>query len=305
VSELEVLSGARILGEKENLVAGLSGSFTLDLQPGQYTLSCPGGTSDAAGVVTVGGSATASSSDPLLAGAVAGYQRYVTTQAKELVKRVQSFVDAVKAGDIEKAKAQFAAARVPYETIEPVAESFGNLDPDIDARVNDVEKGQKWTGFHRIEKALWEDNSTKGLGPVADKLLADVQTLEAKARTLTYKPDELANGANGLLAEVASSKISGEEDRYSHTDLSDFEANVNGAQTTFGLLAPVLRAKDASLANDINSRFDAVQKELASLKQGDAYPSYDTVDDAERRQLSDLVAGLAKPLAKISDTLGA
>jgi iron uptake system component EfeO len=304
VSELEVLSGARVLGEKENLVAGLSGSFTLDLQPGQYTLSCPGGTSDAAGVVTVGGTATASSTDPLLAGAVAGYQRYVTTQAKELVKRVQSFVDAVKAGDVEKAKAQFAAARVPYETIEPVAESFGNLDPDIDARVNDVEKGQQWTGFHRIEKALWEDNSTKGLGPVADKLLADVQTLETKARTLTYKPDELANGANGLLAEVASSKISGEEDRYSHTDLSDFEANVNGAQTTFGLLAPVLRAKDAALASDIDSRFDAVQKELATLKQGDAYPNYDTVDDAERKQLSVLVAGLAKPLARISDALG-
>src|SRR5262249_56733739 len=124
--------------------------------------------------------AVAASSDPLLEGAVTGYQRYVSTQAKELVKRVEPFVDAVKAGDVEKAKEQFAAARVPYETIEPVAESFGTLDPDIDARVNDVEKGQKWTGFHRIEKALWEDNSTKGLGPIADKLLADVQTLEGK-----------------------------------------------------------------------------------------------------------------------------
>ena len=177
----------------------------------------------------------------------------MTTQAKELVKRVESFVAAVKAGDVEKAKQQFAAARVPYETIEPVAESFGNLDPDIDARVNDVEKGQKWTGFHRIEQALWEKNSTDGLEPIADKLLADVQTLEAKTRTLTYKPDELANGANGLLDEVASSKISGEEDRYSHTDLSDFEANINGSQTTFGLLAPALRANNAALANDINS----------------------------------------------------
>jgi iron uptake system component EfeO len=304
VSELEVLSGARILGEKENLVAGLSGSFTLDLQPGQYTLSCPGGTTDAAGVVTVGGTAVESSTDPLLQGAVTGYQRYVTTQAKELVKRVESFVAAVKAGDVDLAKEQFAAARVPYETIEPVAESFGNLDPDIDARVNDVEKGQKWTGFHRIEQALWEKNSTKGLGPIADKLLADVKTLEAKTRTLTYKPDELANGANGLLAEVATSKISGEEDRYSHTDLSDFEANIIGAQTTFGLLAPSLRAKDATLATDIAGRFDAVQQELATLKQGDAYPSYDTVDDAERKQLSDLVAGLAKPLAQISDSLG-
>jgi iron uptake system component EfeO len=304
VSELEVLSGARILGEKENLVAGLSGSFTLDLQPGQYTLSCPGGTSAATGVVTVGGNAVASSSDPLLQGAVTGYQRYVTTQAKELVKRVKPFVAAVKAGDVETAKQQFAAARVPYETIEPVAESFGNLDPDIDARVNDVEKGQEWTGFHRIEQALWEQNSTKGMEPIADKLLADVRTLETKTQTLTYKPDELANGANGLLGEVASSKITGEEDRYSHTDLSDFEANINGAQTTFGLLAPTLRAKDAALAENLAARFEAVQKELATLKHGDAYPSYDTVDDAERRRLSDLVAGLAKPLAQVSDALG-
>ena len=85
------------------------------------------------------------------------------------------------------------------------------------------------------------------MGPIADKLLADVITLERKARTLSYQPDELANGANGLLDEVASSKITGEEDRYSHTDLSDFVANVSGSQTTFGLLAPALRAKDAKL----------------------------------------------------------
>ncbi len=55
VSELEVLDGSRILGEKENLVAGLSGSFTLQLQPGRYTLSCPGGTSSATGTLSVGG----------------------------------------------------------------------------------------------------------------------------------------------------------------------------------------------------------------------------------------------------------
>ena len=187
-------------------------------------------------------------------GAVTGYQRYVAAQAKGLVERVEPFVAAVKAGDVDGAKEQFAAARVPYETIEPVAESFGTLDPDVDARVNDVEKGQTWTGFHRIEQALWEKGSTAGLEPVADKLLADVRTLEARTRTLTYKPDELANGANGLLDEVASSKISGEEDRYSHTDLSDFEANINGSQTTFGLLAPALRSKHSALADDIGSQ---------------------------------------------------
>jgi iron uptake system component EfeO len=217
---------------------------------------------------------------------------------------VRPFVAAVKAGDVAEAKRRFAAARAPYETIEPVAESFGNLDPEIDARVNDVKKGDRWTGFHRIEQALWVRNTTKGMGPIADKLLADCITLERKARTLSYQPDELANGANGLLDEVASSKITGEEDRYSHTDLSDFVANVSGSQTTFGLLAPALRAKDAKLATTIDQRFQAVQQELATLSENGRFPSYDTVGTAERRQLSRLVDQLAKPVAGISDQLG-
>jgi FTR1 family protein len=306
VSELELLDGARILGEKENLVAGLSGSFTLNLQPGTYTLSCPGGTSDATGVLTVGGKAVtpADANDPLLKAATAGYQRYVHTQAVELVKRTTAFVAAVKAGDVEKAKSRFASARLPYETIEPVAESFGNLDPEIDARVNDVKKGDEWTGFHRIEQALWVKGSTKGMEPIADKLLADVKTLESKTETLTYQPDELANGANGLLDEVASSKITGEEDRYSHTDLSDFLANVNGAETTFGLLAPALKAKDPFLTAKIAGAFTDVDTELKTLGHDDRFPSYDTVDNAERKKLSGLVKNLATPMAKISDALG-
>ena len=173
VSELEVLDGSRILGEKENLVAGLSGSFTLSMQPGQYTLSCPGGTSSATGVLTVGGKAVAASTDPRLQAAVTGYRQYVHSQAVTLVSKVQSFVAAVKAGDVERAKSEFAAARVQSQTIEPVAESFGNLDPEIDARVNDVKPGRRWTGFHRIEHALWEKNSTAGISAIADKLLAD------------------------------------------------------------------------------------------------------------------------------------
>ena len=304
VSELEVLKGSRILGEKENLVAGLSGSFTITLQPGQYTLSCPGGTTAATGGVTVGGKPVAGTTDPRLQAAVTGYRGYVHGQAELLVKRVRPFVAAVKAGDVTSAKRQFAAARAPYETIEPVAESFGTLDPEIDARVNDVKKGDRWTGFHRIEQALWQKNTTKGMGPIADKLLRDCLTLERKTETLDYQPDELANGANGLLGEVASSKITGEEDRYSHTDLSDFQANVGGSQTTFGLLAPTLKDKDPALASTIGRRFDAVQQELQELRQGGSFPSYDTIDGAERKRLSQLVAELARPVASISDKLG-
>jgi FTR1 family protein len=306
VSEFEVLSGSRIIGEKENIVAGLSGKFTLNLKPGSYAVACPGGTSAATGTLEVGeGAVGTAGSDPALQAATASYRAYVETQAAELVKRATAFTAAVKRGDTAKAKALFASTRVPYETIEPVAESFGTLDPEIDARVNDVEHGRQWTGFHRIEQALWAKGSTRGLGPIADKLLADTKRLQAKTKGLTYEPEELANGANGLLDEVSASKITGEEDRYSHTDLVDFEANVAGSQTAFGLLAPALKRADPALATTIQKRFDAVTDRLDTLKVNGAFPSYDTVGAAERRRLSQLVDALAEPLSKVAAQLSA
>ncbi len=307
VSEFEVLSGARILGEKENLVPGLSGSFTINLKPGEYSMACPGGKTAATGAMNVGGAAVAETGadDPLLKSATQSYRSYVESKSAILVDRTEKFVAAIKAGDVAGAKEQFAAARAPYETIEPVAESFGNLDPEIDARVNDVEKGTPWTGFHKIEQGLWVKNSTTGLEPIADKLLADVKRLQTKTEGLTYQPEELANGANGLLDEVSASKITGEEDRYSHTDLSDFEANVEGSESAFGLLAPALRKTDAQLATTIAARFDAVNAELATLKEAGRFPSYDTVDAAQRRKLSQLVNALAEPLSQVASKLTA
>jgi iron uptake system component EfeO len=303
VTEFEVLDGAKILGEKENLSPGLSGSFVITLQPGSYTLACPGGKSAASGQLTVGGSAVAPTSDKQLRAAVTGYRSYVQTQSKQLLERTQAFAGAVKGGDVAKAKSLFASARAPYETIEPVAESFGDLDPEIDARVNDVAKGDRWTGFHRIEQALWVKNTTKGMSPIATKLLADVKRLNTKVATETYQPDQLANGASELLGEVSKSKITGEEDRYSHTDLWDFEANLAGAQTAYELLAPALKARDATLATTVSARFEAVHKELERIKRGGEFPSYDTVGTAQRRKFSQLVDALAEPLSQVAAKL--
>jgi iron uptake system component EfeO len=247
--------------------------------------------------------APAQSTDTHLTAAVSGYRRYVISQSHELLARTRPFVVAVKAGDVDEAKRLFAAARAPYEKIEPVAESFGALDPELDARVNDVAKGQRWTGFHRIEQGLWKGGTTKGLSPIADKLLADVKRLDRKVQGATYEPAQLANGATELLGEVSKSKITGEEDRYSHTDLSDFEANVLGARTAFGLLAPALREHDGALATTVSERFSAVQAELAAIKRGGEFPSYDTVGTKQRRRFSQLVDALAEPLSHVAEKL--
>ncbi len=164
VTEMEIMDGETILGEKENLSDGLSGSFALTLEKGEYVIYCPGGDDDT-GTLIVSGELKADDS-PEVEAAVDQYREYIEKNTDELVAETKPFVAAVVAGNVAKAKSLYPAARIPYERIEPVAESFGDLDPRIDARENDVPKSE-WSGFHVIEKALWEDNTAKGMAPVA------------------------------------------------------------------------------------------------------------------------------------------
>src|SRR5262249_17845132 len=157
-----------------------------------------------------------------------------------LVDNTKQFTEAVKAGDVEKAKSLYPVARIYWERIEPVAESFGDIDPKIDNREDGLEAGQKFTGFHRLEKDLWTQGLQPDSGGIADQLLADVQDLQNRAKTVELTPVQLANGAKELLDEVATGKITGEEDRYSHTDLWDFRSNVDGSQAAIASLRPVI-----------------------------------------------------------------
>jgi iron uptake system component EfeO len=306
VTELELLNrGGIILGERENVVPGISGSFTLDIQPGAYTLSCPNGKHDTA-ALTVTGTAhkTANAaSAKLLARATSGYSGYVVKQSGILLTQTKQFVAALRSGDLARAQALFGPARSHYEAIEPVAESFGNLDPAIDARANDVVAPAAWTGFHRIEQILWVKHTTAGTGPLATRLLRDVTTLDRRVRTLRFQPAQLANGGVELLNEVANSKITGEEDRYSHTDLSDFAANLEGARVAFQLLRPALvQGGDGALATTLDTRFAAVSTALAKYRRSTplGYALYGQLTVPDRQVLSKRVGSLAEPLSTVA-----
>jgi iron uptake system component EfeO len=301
VTEAELQQDGKIIGEKENVTAGVDGNFALRLGAGSYSLYCPGAKQDT-WTFTVSGAnaAPTAAADTSLTDATSKYHDYVVAEVVALTTTTKAFTDAVRGGDMAKAKTLFAPARVHYEDIEPVAESFGDLDPNIDARIDDVPDAAQWTGFHRIEKALWVDNSLAGMAPMADKLDADVATLKSKVATNTYQPAELANGASDLLTEVSTTKVTGEEDRYSHTDLWDFAANIAGAREAFELLKPALAVKDAPLAQQLDARFTDVTARLAKFAQGDGYVDYSTVGDADRKVLAQSVNALAEPLSQVA-----
>ncbi len=300
VSELELLDGQRTLAEAENVASGLERRVTVTLKPGTYEYACPGGTSSETGTLTVTGDADdAATLSADAQRAVDTYRSYLVKQTALLTERTERFAASVKAGDVAKAKSQFAWAREPYERVEPVAEAFGDLDPKIDIRINDVAPGDEFTGFHRIERGLWQDDSTKGLGSIADQLVADVKDLQRRVRTIELEPAQVANGAVELLGEVSKSKITGEEDRYSHTDLADFKANVEGAQAAFDAVEPILTDRDAPLAKLLPAEFLHVYTALKPYEPGGEFISYTKLTASDKRLLSAALDRLAEPLAEV------
>lgn len=295
----------RVVTERENIGPGTEQRVTAEVKAGDYRIACkPGMKGDGIrqDLKVTGGSAA--KRDPRLDKAVAAYRAYAQTQADETLPKVETFVAAVKAGDLEAAKKAYAPSRIGWERTEPVAESFGDIDPKVDVRADGLEAGQEFTGWHRLEKALWQD---KKIGAqektLADQLVTDLTDWQERVGKAEITPTSMANGAKELLDEVATGKVTGEEERYSHTDLVDFKANVEGAQESYELLKPVAQENDPALVTELDKQFAAMNALLDKYRADKTsydFTSYDKVAAAQRKELSDAVNALAEPLSKLA-----
>lgn len=319
----------RVLGEVENIGPGLRGTMTVDItEPGTYEVACKPGMVGT-GIrqeLTVTGEAKEKSQAPAdVEQAKARYLEYVRGQVDGLVSQTETFVGNVKSGDVEAARAEFGRTRTFYERVEPVAESFQDLDPQIDMRWDDTEDGaQPFTGFHRIERFLWppqpdqigdapgqvapadaadaeKSDTPEAINTIADQLLTDVRSLKTEVTKPDFEFDTrmFVQGPQALIDEVAATKVGGEEDRYSHTDLWDFAANVDGAETLIAEMQPIISAKDPELMNKITQQFADVRTAIDELRDGDGYVSYATVDAATRKDLSDKIDALSATLSQV------
>ena len=303
--------GDRIMGEVENVGPGLTRNLVVDLPKGTYEGACkPGMIGDGIRqTLTVSGEAAKSLSDSQeLTAAADSYARYVKSQSDALIVKTTEFVDAVKAGKVDEAKALFPVARTYWERIEPVAEKFGDLDPVTDGREPDaIAEGVDFTGWHRIEKQLWVENNTKGMDVYADQLLDNVKQIVSLGQDAPLTALELAQGSKGLLDEVATGKITGEEDEFSHTDLWDFKANVEGSQAAIAALRPVLEKQDPELVKQLDTQFAAVDTELNQHQDPSTgeWEFYDKLSKDQIKALSDAVAALSEPISQVAAVVAA
>ncbi|WP_168203748.1 iron uptake system protein EfeO [Humibacter ginsenosidimutans] len=320
ITEVELQSDERIIGEKENLAPGLKPvSFTLTLGGGKYTVYCPGGKKENLDFTVTGKAAAQKkgSVPTLLAAGSAEYATYVDDQIAGMVQGVASLKSAIDSGDLAAAQKEYGQARPFYERIESDVEGFvlpgskpndnaGNLDYLIDMRASNLDPTVGWHGFHAIERDLFQAKAiTSGTQQLAAELQKNVGTLAGLAKNLKYKPEDLANGAAGLLEEVQSEKIKGEEEAFSHIDLVDFAANVEGSQQAFEYLKPGLTKIDSTLTSQINTQFQKVNAMLDTYRDPSAIGGYVTYTPALRasdaNKLSQAVQALQDPLSRLAE----
>lgn len=310
--EFEILAGDRVLDETENILPGIVVELRVRLDAGSYDLICYR-TRLVHGTLNVSGgtAATAPPStvvDPaVLDGCVATYHQWVQDQAAGLVSAVDQLVAAITTGDLEAARAMYPKVRQPWERIEPVAESFADLDTAIDAREEDFALGvhnPAFTGFHRLERLLWVDGASGDAGALAAGLAANVRELQARLVDLPIEARLMARGAGELIEEVAQSKLTGEEDRYSSTDLWSIDANFDGSRVLVDLFRPSLQTLDPTGLAAIDAAFASVDEVLAKYADGDGFQPFSAVTPDDLIALRARSAGLAEALATLPDVLG-
>lgn len=320
ITEVELMSRNRILGEKENLAPGLpTVSFTVTLGGGNYQVYCPGAAQEMLAFKVTGAVAAlpASSVGALLTEGTKGYAAYVGMTVDGMVTAVARLKQAIDAGDLAEAQRRYALVRPFYERIESDVEGFvlpgfaptdnaGNLDYLIDMRASNLDPKVGWHGLHAIERDLFEAKAITGrTKALTAELQKNVALLDKLVPTLTFRPEDLANGAAGLLEEVQAGKISGEEEAYSHIDLVDFAANVEGAEQAFAFLAPGMAKIDPELTQQIQTRFAAVKAMLASYRDPTAPGGYriytPELKASDAPKLSRAIQALQEPLSRIAE----
>ncbi|EIH3275907.1 EfeM/EfeO family lipoprotein [Salmonella enterica] len=320
ITEVELLSNNRILGEKENLAPGLPPvKFTLTLDGGTYQIYCPGAKKEMTDFAVTGKAVvkTTGSIASLLTQGTKGYASYVNGVTDAMVEAVNNLKESIDSGDIEKAKKLYPQAHVFYERIESDVEGFvlpgfdatdnaGNLDYLIDMRASNLDPKVGWHGFHAIERDLFQQGKiTDSTRKLASELQDNVGKLEKLTKELTYKPEDLANGAADLLEEVENTKITGEEEAFSHYDLVDFAGNVEGALQAFAYLKPGLEKIDPELTKQISDQFDVVHNLLNDYRDptipgGFKYYT-EELKNSDGKKLSQAIQALHEPMSKIAE----
>ena len=161
-----------------------------------------------------------------------------------------------------------------------------------------------FSGFHRIEFGLFSQKSVEGLTPVVQKLQSDIATLKQQLLAQSIAPEQLASMIVRTMRSLAEIRSNGEEERYSHIDVTGFAANLEGTRKVIELLRPLLAKTSGDVLKKIDSATTGLDDQLLMLKTDSGFKPYDQVSAEQRKQIADKAKALADALDGIDPALG-
>jgi len=301
--EWEILDGVMVIDERENIAPGLRQTMTVKLEPGDYDITC-GLLNNPRGRLHVTPSAAEAARPSVTAyvGPLAEYQVYLLTEAETLDGATQDLAAALRAGQLDKARALYAQAHAAYARIEAAAQLFGDLDTRINARPEYFDKREAdpaFAGFRRIEHGLGAGQTT-ALAGVGDRLVQDIATLQERLAVLTLKPEQLAGlteqQLRGLAGSLAAPATASDEP-------AQLQAALDGSRKVVELLSPLLAKADPKLDATLKGDVETFDKELAPWRTADGVRT-GSLSVEQRQALTKIVGKLANDLAKANAALG-
>ncbi|MDF2642475.1 MAG: hypothetical protein K0R45_1747 [Pseudomonas sp.] len=310
--EWEILDGVLVVEERENIAPGLSQVINANLMPGDYVITCgllsnPRGTLHVTPTAESDAKAKARPSMTAFIGPLSEYRVYLSLQGSALIRSTTALQQAIEAGDLAAAQAAYLPARTAYQRIAPAAQRLAELDNAINARADYFEKREQdpgFAGFHRIEYALFAQHSVEGLTPVAQRLVTDVTQLKQQLLAQNLAPEQLTGIVVRNLRSLADVRNNGEEERYSHTDLNGFAANLEGTRKVVDLLRPLLAKNGGDVLQKVDAAAADLDTTLNALSTDNGYRPYDQVQADQRQQIADKARALADALEGIDPALG-
>jgi len=311
--EWEILDGVLVVEERENIAPGLSQVINANLQPGDYAITCgllsnPRGTLHVTPTAASDAAAKAKPSMVAFVGPLSEFRVYLAVQGSALIKAATALNQAIASGDLAQAQALYLPARAAYQRLAPAAQRLAELDNQINARADYFEKREQdpaFVGFHRLEYALFQQRNLDDVTPIAQRLLADVTTLKQQLLAQSLPPEQLVGIVVRNLNSLAEVRAgSGEEERYSRSDLNGFAANAQTARKVVDLLRPMLSKSSADVLANVDQAMSDFDKQLNAFKSADGYVSYDAVTAAQRQQIAAKAQALAAAMDGIDPALG-
>jgi iron uptake system EfeUOB component EfeO/EfeM len=310
--EWEILDGVLVVEERENIAPGLSQLINANLAPGDYVITCgllsnPRGTLHVTATAESEAKAKARPSMTAFIGPLSEYRVYLSMQGSSLIKSTTALQQAIEVGDLAAAQAAYLPARTAYQRIAPAAQRLAELDNAINARADYYEKREQdpgFSGFHRVEYALFEQQSVDGLAPIAQRLVADVTRLKEQLLAQNLAPEQLTGIVVRNLRSLADVRTNGEEERYSHSDLNGFAANLEGTRKVIDLLRPLLSKNASDLAQQLDAAAADLDTTLDALSTDTGYRRYDQIQPAQRQEIASKARALADAFEGIDPALG-